>query len=499
MSEDRNSYRNITKAIGLFGGTKVFQVLINIIKNKIVAVLLGPAGMGIAGMITSTTSTISALTGFGLGTSSVRDVSQSFSSGDNNRVNKTITVLRILIIFTGLLGTLVTFFGSSLLSNWAFGNNDYSTSFMIVSVILFMDQLCIGQTVLMQGTFHYKNMAKAALLGSIIGLVIAVPLYYIWKVKAIVPVIISSSFFHLLLTWLYSRKIPFNKVKLTIKQVFSEGKVMLTLGLAIALAGVVNTGQPYLLRLYISNCGNIADVGLYTAGITIATAYIGVVLTAMGSDYAPRLSAVANDNSLLIQAINRQTNLVITLISPLIILFIVFIKQLTVLLYSNDFLVISGMIEWMMFGMFFRAISWCLSFCIIARGESKSFFINELMSSVYFLIFSILGYRVGAFTGMGIAFCLSYIAYTLQMFLYARIKFKFYYNSETLKIILPQIALCLLCFVSMKFIDYGVLRYVVGVVELMIVLFVSYRFLNQMINVKGLITTYKRKVRKNEY
>ena len=94
MEEDRNSYKSITKSIGIFGGTKIFQILVGIIKNKIIAVLLGPYGMGISGMITSTTDMVFSFSGLGLQTSAVRDVAQAHSSGNQDRINRTITVLR---------------------------------------------------------------------------------------------------------------------------------------------------------------------------------------------------------------------------------------------------------------------------------------------------------------------------------------------------------------------------------------------------------------------
>lgn len=122
MTTDRNSYSSITKAIGLFGGVKLFQILVSLIKNKLVAILLGPTGMGINGMIMSTTALISSLTNIGLQVSAVRDVSKAYTSNDEDTINQTVSVLRRLVLFTGLLGTILTFVFASWLSQWAFGD-----------------------------------------------------------------------------------------------------------------------------------------------------------------------------------------------------------------------------------------------------------------------------------------------------------------------------------------------------------------------------------------
>lgn len=62
------------------------------------AVLLGRFGMGISGMITSSKSIISSLTGFGLHTSGVRDVSLAYSSGDKNRIGRIVFVSKRLVL-----------------------------------------------------------------------------------------------------------------------------------------------------------------------------------------------------------------------------------------------------------------------------------------------------------------------------------------------------------------------------------------------------------------
>lgn len=493
MTTDRNSYSNIIKATSLFGGVQIILIVISIIRSKFIAVLLGPFGMGIAGLITSSTSIISSLTGFGLHTSAVREVSQAHSSGDENRKDRIITVLRVLILLTGITGAIFTFSLSSYLSEWAFGNTDYSPAFKIVSVILIFNQINIGQIVLLQGTFQYKAIAKSTLYGSLLGLLFTIPLYYLCGINGIVPAIILSSLIQLLFSWYYARKFPHKKVNLTIKQFLIEGKEMLTLGFVIAMTGFATQGNTYILKIFISNYGNIADVGLYTAGVAIASMYVGMVLSAMGTDYSPRLAAVARNSTEIIEVINRQAVLLVTVLSPLIILFIVFIKQIIVILYSNKFIATTGMIEWVMLGMIPRAISWSISFSFVARGDSKIFFWNEIFAALYYLALSIIGYYIIGLTGLGIGFLITYIIYSAHMLLLARKRFKFSFNSNFKKIFLIQIILSTLCFIIIKLTGYNSYRYIIGVLFLLITTWISYNSINKMVNISLVIETIKSK------
>ncbi len=493
MAEDRNSYKNITKAIGLFGGVQVFNILAGIIKNKVVAVLLGPVGMGISGILVSTTSMINSATGLGLHTSAVRDVAKAYSSKDEKEVGTIVTVLRKLIKLTGLIGMLLTIILSPLLSLWSFGNYDYTWAFVFVSVIVLFDQLKSGQTVLLQGTFHYRYIASASVIGSIVGLVVAIPLYYIWKMDAIVPVIILTSLSSLIVSSFFARKVRFQRVELTNKQVWSIGKVMIVLGASIAVAGFAETGHTYLVRAVISNLGSIADVGLYTAGISIATQYINVILRSMGSDYSPRISALQDDREGFIEAVNRQTRLMIIIVIPFIIPFVVFIRELTILLYSTKFLAITSMIEWIMVGMFFRTTSWCLSFTIVAMGKPKHFLFNELATHVYSIVFTILGYIWGSFTGMGLAFCAVNIIYTVQLFFVCRRLFGFRYFSETVRTVLLQFAIMMVSVLVIMSLDYGMLRYIIGGSFVIVAWVLSAIQLNEILPLKTVAQSVRNK------
>lgn len=494
MTEDKNSYRNITKSIGIFGGTKIFQILVGLVKNKIIALLLGPVGMGIQGMLTSTTQLVSAFTGLGLHTSAVRDVAQSSTSGDQNRVTTTLTILRKLVLGTGLLGTILTFIFAETLSEWSFGNTDFTTAFRIISITLFFDQIVIGQRVLLQGTFHYKYMAVSSLWGSVVGLILCVPLYFFGGVKAIVPVIIITSIANLVIVCLYARKVSYQKKHLSLAEIWSGGKVMISLGLAIALVAVLGNGTTYIVRAYLTNFGSLEVVGLYTAGSAFVTQYINVVFEAMGSDYTPRLAAVANDEKLFVEVMNRQAVMLITIVSPLIILFVLFAEPLVLLLFSSQFIEITGMIEWMMGGMLFRAISWALSFSFTAKGDSKMFFLNELISSCYSLPLTIIGYKFLGFTGIGMGFCLTYMLYTIQEYIITHRLFKFHFSTEVKRRCFPMILLCFTSVIVLILIKNITAKYFFGLVLLVLISVISYKWLDEMINLKESFRALKKRI-----
>ena len=269
MNTQQSSYRQIMAATSLFGGVQVFQILIQIIRSKFVAVLLGPAGMGIVGLLTSTLGLISGLTNFGLGTSAVKDIAEARTTENETRIATVTIVLRRLVWISGTLGTIVVLAASPWLSRLTFGNSEYTLAYIWISVSLLFNQLTSGQLVLLQGMRKLQYLAQANLFGSLLGLLITVPLYYKWGIDGIVPGIILTSVTSFLIALFFSNKISLQKVRVSKVRTIAVGRNMVTMGFMISLSGFISLGVSYLLQIFINRHGGVADVGLYNAGFTL--------------------------------------------------------------------------------------------------------------------------------------------------------------------------------------------------------------------------------------
>lgn len=472
-TDTKSDYRSIFKATSLFGGVRIFTILISIVRSKIVALLIGTTGIGIVGLFGSGTSLIQSITQLGLSQSAVRDVSEAHASGDQARVNRIVTVLRKLVWFTGLLGMLCVIGFSPVLSKTSFGNYDYTLSFIFLSVILLFHQLSGGQNVILQGTRRLKYLARASVWGSLLGLVICVPLYYWLGVKGIVPNLILGAFTAMLLSWHFSRKVPYEPVKVSIKEVIHEGGQMLKMGIAMSVSGVLVALSAYILRSFINRQGGIDEVGLFQAGFAIMTTYVGLVFSAMGTDYYPRLSAVNKDNEKCRVIMNQQGEIGILILAPLILACIVFVPWIVRLLYSERFLGANDYIIWAASGMLFKMASWAISFIFIAKGESKLFMINETAVNIYSLGFQILGYWLLGLKGIGIGFALTHLIYFIQNYIISRIRYGFRFTSDFNKVFILQLALLAACVALTVMLDVVWMKYVFGSVLVVVSAWIS--------------------------
>ena len=478
MSDNtQSSYRSIFKATSLFGGVQVYQILIQIIKSKFVAMLLGPAGVGIMGLYQSGLQLVQQVSSMGLAQSAVRDVSEANGTNDLHRIAKTVTVVRKLVWFTGLLGLLTVACCSPLLSKASFGNYDYTIPFIILSITLLLDQLSAGQRVVLQGMRRLKDLAKCTAFGVTFGLVTSVPLYYWLGIDGIIPTLILNSACSLTLSWLYSRKIKIEKVQVTPKQTLEQSKQMLVMGISMSLSGIFASVVSYAIRGFIQANGGVEQVGLFKAGFVIMTTYVGMVMNAIGTDYYPRLAAINKDNTKCSEAVSQQGEIGAMILGPMLTFCLVFMPYVLQILYSDSFLAANEYVTWACLGMMLRFAAWVISYLFVAKAESRLFVKVELSANVYYLVFSLLGYKYFSLTGLGIAFALEYVVYFLQCYLTARKRYDFRFTSDFIKCYGIQLLLVIAC-LAIVMIFSGWVKYALGCIVIAI---------SCVLGVKGLI------------
>ena len=87
-----NQYRSILKATSIFGGTQVLQILVGLLRSKLVAVLIGTTGMGLNSMYMSSLTMFITIFGLGMNMSVVKDLSKAYDRQDSTeyaRISKT--------------------------------------------------------------------------------------------------------------------------------------------------------------------------------------------------------------------------------------------------------------------------------------------------------------------------------------------------------------------------------------------------------------------------
>ena len=212
------------------------------------------------------------------------------------------------------------------------------------------------------------------------------------------------------------------------------------------LAGLATTLSAYLINIYLTRKAGLDAVGLYQAAYSLSGVLVNFVLSAMGTDYYPRLTAVANDNNKIKNEVNVQTEIGLLLAVPAIALTILFMPFAVKIFYSGRFDASVEILRWAVFGVFGRVISWPLAYVILAKGKGKLFFATEAISGGFNILVVWLGYKFWGLPGTGIGFASLYFFYSIFMLIVSNKIARVQWTKSV--IVQVIIYLCVLIFLS---------------------------------------------------
>ena len=445
-----STYRQIFKSTALIGGTQVLTLLIGIARTKALALWLGPAGMGLAGLYLSATGLIGTITGLGIGSSGVRQIAEAAGSGDGKKLARTVAALRAAALVSSLAGMLIIVGLCRPLSRATFGKLDYAGDLALVSLTLLCGGVSAGQIALLQGLRRLKDMAAAQVLGAAFGAVVSVTLVFFLRERGVAWFLVAISLFGVLTSWWYARKVKIEKVPIGLGQILTETRGLLSMGFAFMTAGLASAGSSYLTRVLITHRLGLDSAGLYQATWTLSTYYVGFVLSAMGADFCPRLTGVATDNATVNHMVNEQVETGVLIALPGVLATLVLAPWVLSLFYSKAFVAAATLVRWQAIGVFLRVVSWPLAMVLIAKGKSGLYMGTEIVSAALGLALLFGSMRAWGLEGVGVAFAASYILYTATMWAVCHRVSGFSWSRGSRKIVGASCALVLLAFLTSR-------------------------------------------------
>lgn len=438
--KQENSYSSVLKRMSAFGGVQVFNVLINLIRGKFVALILGPDGMGITSLFTTSTGTLQQLSGLGLNLAIVKEVAAN--KDDKTKTSQIIALALRLILFTSVLGAVACVFLSPLLSYWSFGNYEYTLSFIFLSLGVALFVAGAGYLSLLQGLGEVKRFSRASIVGGLTGLFGGVPMYYFWGTKGIVPAIVLLSFTTFLFYYFNLKKsFELDGCKLILSEHKPRIKKLISLGLILMVSSVAASAINYIINIFIRYYGSIEDVGLFQAANSITSQYVGFIFSAMALDYFPRLSAIIKDLPKMNEVVNRQSEIVIVVMTPIALLLFISAPWLIKILLADSFLQVTTLVKWLGLGVLLQGVSFPLGYLYIANENKKLYFWTEIVvANLIWIACSFTFYYFFSLNGLGISLVVRTAFDILIGILICGKFYGFKYKAKTLRVL----AICLI-------------------------------------------------------
>lgn len=368
-------------AIVKTGGGTAVNMVFSILTTKILALVLGPAGLGFWALIKQTNQSLVRLGALG----GQVTVAQALASRDGKARDHYVASATILFLSgTVLISLVLTFFAAplaSLMLDRTDGAAVRMIRWLIISVGIGVAQIFLYG--IFNGNRAIGRLAMAGILTAGVNLALAwfvAPLVAEGHAEALIILLSAGQFLSLCwCIWIAVRNRWLSSMFSWpgFSQFRSDATHFMRMSGALLTAGLSLTVGMLAVRVVVLHTRGTGDVGLFDAAWTISATYVMLALSSFATYFVPTMAA-SQDASDRARQIDDAIRLVIGLILPLLIILLCFRDFVIGVLYSKEFLEASRLLRWTLVGDCIRLICWCLSGPMIASAHAGRLTLIEL-------------------------------------------------------------------------------------------------------------------------
>jgi PST family polysaccharide transporter len=261
-------------------------------------------------------------------------------------------------------------------------------------------------------------------------------------------VLITTAAVNLGFSWWFAHRIHIEPVHESWRGTWHRSKRLLGLGLAFMWSGLLAAGVALAISSIIVRGLGLNANGIYQAAWGVSGVFAGFILSAMGTDFYPRLTAAAADHRRMNQLVNEQTEIGVLLALPGLLGTLVFAPFVMRVFYSEKFLPGAELLQWFAMGIFGQIISWPLGFVILAKGVGAWYAVSESCGNLLRLSLSMLFLHWLGLWGAALAVPVTYGLYTLGLLWICKRLTGFTWSPNSLRLISMSGALILAAFIA---------------------------------------------------
>lgn len=445
---EQSTHAQILKSTLVVGASSVVSVAFSIIRNKAVALMLGPEGIGLMGLYSALADMAQNLAGMGVQSSGVRQIAEAAGTNDDETIARTARVLSRTAFLLATFGALLLVLLAVPLSGLTFGEHQQAGGIALLSLAVALRIVSGGQMALLQGLRRIADLAIVNVTAAFAGTVITIPLIYFLGLRGIVPSLIAVAAVTGLASWHFRRQVQLPAIAMQPPLFGRESRRLLKLGLVFMASGLLTFGAAYANRLIVLHAEGITAAGFYQAAWAIGGLYVGIVLQAMGTDFYPRLTAVSGNNAECNRLVNEQVQMSLLLAGPGVVATLTFAPFVLHILYSHAFDGATDLLRWICLGMMLRIVAWPMGYIVIAKGAEAIFFWTEVAATVVHVGLAFLLVPYFGATGAGMAFLGLYVWHGVLIYVIVRRTSGFRWSRENAGIGPGFILACALVFMA---------------------------------------------------
>lgn len=361
--------KHFARAVAAFGLGSAAGTLIQVIKGKAAAVVLGTAGMGVLNQLTSAWSLFSTVAGLGLGAGAIKRLAIAREAGDSDGVMRQVTsalsAVGVVSVVLALIATPLAGALSALLFH------DGGERRLLVLLVAWGIPFVVCAQVyraMLSAAREARALVLAQVTSDLAGL--AIFLVLLWRLD-LFGAVLALSLLHAIkfaLLFRAARRHYGARAVLPAPAHFAwrelrENLVYGANGLLLVATGIVVV---LLVSRWIIAAQGLAAAGIFSTAWKVATVYLAAIYASAGSYYFPAL-AICDDDRRLGAQIDEALTVYLYLVPPLITAIVLSGEWLMHLLFSAAFVPAAALLLLLLPGDLCRIVAETVGLSLLAR------------------------------------------------------------------------------------------------------------------------------------
>lgn len=432
-----NSYRQILRSSSIIGGASMVNILIGLLRTKVAAVVLGPAGIGLIGFLSNLMATAAAVTAVGSGVVGARQIAAANATNDEVTLATSRRALLWGTMVLAVLGASLFWLLRDVLATHILNDASLSGVAGWLALGVGLSVAAGSQSALLNGMRRIGDLARTSMLSALLATIVGVPVLLHWREQGLLVYVLLTPISAFLVGYWYTSRLPgVWRAPLIWSDMRREWSFLARLGLPVMLAGLVMLAGQLLIRTTVQHELGRDALGYFEAAWVISMTYAGFVLRAMGTDFFPRLTATIHDPAAANRLVNEQSEVALMLSGPVLLAMMGLAPWVVQLLYSNEFAATVGILHWQIMGDIFKVACFPLGYIILAAGEGRTFLLSDTVSMGVFVLVVWVGVPIFGLPATGIGFLMMYVVNLLIVFWLARRRSGFRWEAIIWKLFL---------------------------------------------------------------
>lgn len=400
---------DIVKVFSLTSISTLVKMCTGLVSVKIVASIIGPAGVALVGQLNNFSTIALSLATGGINSGITKYVAEYKS--DASKVKQYLaTAFRITVVCSLLVG-LVLLLLCKQLSSLIMMTPQYWYVFAIFGITITFYGLNNMLVSVVNGYKQFNKYVKVNIVSSIFGVAFTVALVLALGLPGALISAVTFQSLMIFVSVLMLRKLEWlrkdwlvGKFKRTIASQYFRYALMTLLS-----AFLVPISQ-MLLRGYVISEISITEAGWWEGMNRISNMYLMVITSSFSVYYLPRLSEISDRIELRHEIFKCYKVIVPLLLAGFTVIY--FLRFFIVkLLFTHEFMPMTQLFIWQMAGDFFKICSWLLAFLMVAKSMTKAYISTEIIFTLSYILLGYTFIRFDGIVGLCQAYLTNYVLY----------------------------------------------------------------------------------------